>query len=237
MRIVRDDKGKTKNGNDKVQYITVDQKQMVYYSQKYADKQKRDREKIVAKARDLMSHPDRYTKATSYGVAGYINNLKFVKSTGEVANAYELTLNEERIKEEEKYDGYYSIVTSEEHLSDIEIRRIYRGLSRIEETFKVTKSGLSGRPVWVSLEEHIQSHFLTCFIALVIVRLLEKRLNNKYNFQAIINAIRNYTSCNIDHDIYLHSFRNEVIDSFEQEFNIELSKKFKNLSEITKILK
>lgn len=215
MRIVRDDKGKTKNGNDKVQYITVDQKQMVYYSQKYADKQKRDREKIVAKARDLMSHPDRYTKATSYGVAGYINNLKFVKSTGEVANAYELTLNEERIKEEEKYDGYYSIVTSEEHLSDIEIRRIYRGLSRIEETFKVTKSGLSGRPVWVSLEEHIQSHFLTCFIALVIVRLLEKRLNNKYNFQAIINAIRNYTSCNIDHDIYLHSFRNEVIDSFE----------------------
>lgn len=237
MRIVRDDKGKTKNGNDKVQYITVDQKQMVYYSQKYADKQKRDREKIVAKARDLMSHPDRYTKATSYGVAGYINNLKFVKSTGEVANAYELTLNEERIKEEEKYDGYYSIVTSEEHLSDIEIRRIYRGLSRIEETFKVTKSGLSGRPVWVSLEEHIQSHFLTCFIALVIVRLLEKRLNNKYNFQAIINAIRNYTSCNIDHDIYLHSFRNEVIDSFEQEFNIELSKKFKNLSEIKKILK
>lgn len=237
MQIVRDDKGKTKNGNDKVQYITVDQKQMVYYSQKYADKQKRDREKIVAKARDLMSHPDRYTKATSYGVAGYINNLKFVKSTGEVANAYELTLNEERIKEEEKYDGYYSIVTSEEHLSDIEIRRIYRGLSRIEETFKVTKSGLSGRPVWVSLEEHIQSHFLTCFIALVIVRLLEKRLNNKYNFQAIINAIRNYTSCNIDHDIYLHSFRNEVIDSFEQEFNIELSKKFKNLSEIKKILK
>lgn len=237
MRIVRDDKGKTKNGNDKVQYITVDQKQMVYYSQKYADKQKRDREKIVAKARDLMSHPDRYTKATSYGVAGYINNLKFVKSTGEVANAYELTLNEERIKEEEKYDGYYSIVTSEEHLSDIEIRRIYRGLSRIEETFKVTKSGLSGRPVWVSLDEHIQSHFLTCFIALVIVRLLEKRLNNKYNFQAIINAIRNYTSCNIDHDIYLHSFRNEVIDSFEQEFNIELSKKFKNLSEIKKILK
>lgn len=237
MRIVRDDKGKTKNGNDKVQYITVDQKQMVYYSQKYADKQKRDREKIVAKARDLMSHPDRYTKATSYGVAGYINNLKFVKSTGEVANAYELTLNEERIKEEEKYDGYYSIVTSEEHLSDIEIRRIYRGLSRIEETFKVTKSGLSGRPVWVSLEEHIQSHFLTCFIALVIVRLLEKRLNNKYNFQAIINAIRNYTSCNIDYDIYLHSFRNEVIDSFEQEFNIELSKKFKNLSEIKKILK
>lgn len=176
MKVVRDDLGKTKSGNKKAQYITVDQKQMVYYSQKYADKQKRDRDKIIAKAKDLMKHPDRYTKATSYGVAGYINNLKFVKSTGEVADGYDLSLKEDRIKEEEKYDGYYSIVTSEEHLSDIEIRRIYRGLSKIEETFKVTKSGLSGRPVWLSLEEHIQSHFLTCFIALVIVRLLEKRL-------------------------------------------------------------
>ncbi len=237
MRVIRDDMGKTSAGNSKVQYIMVDQKQMVYFSQKYADKQKRDREKIVAKAKDLMAHPDKYTKATSYGVAGYVKNLKFVKDTGEVANASELSLNEERIREEEKYDGYYSIVTSEEHLNDIEIRRIYRGLSKIEETFKVTKSGLNGRPVWVSLEEHIQSHFLTCFIALVLVRLLEKRLHNQYSFQEIIDSIRNYTSCNVDHDIYLHTFRNKTIDSFEQEFNIEFSKKFKTLSEIKKILK
>lgn len=237
MQVTRTDLEKTKSGNEKIQTITVDQKQMVYYSQKYADKQKRDRDKIIAKAKDLMTHPDRYTKATSYGVAGYINNLKFVKSTGEIADGYDLSLNENRIKEEEKYDGYYSIVTSEEHLSDIEIRRIYRGLSKIEETFKVTKTGLSGRPVWVSLEEHIQSHFLTCFIALVLIRLLEKRLNNKYSFQALIDAIRNYTSCNVDHDIYMQSFRNDVIDSFEQEFNIDLSKKFKTLSEIKKILK
>ena len=237
MQVVRTDLGKTKSGYDKIQSILVDQKQMVYYSQKYADKQKRDRDKIIAKAKDLMAHPDKYTKATSYGVAGYINNLKFVKSTGEVADGYDLSLNEKRIKEEEKYDGYYSIVTSEEHLSDIEIRRIYRGLSKIEETFKVTKTGLSGRPVWVSLEEHIQSHFLTCFIALVIIRLLEQRLDNKHSFQSIIDSIRNYTSNNIDHDIYLQSFRNEVIDSFEREFNIELSKKFKTLSEIKKILK
>lgn len=237
MQVIRTDLDKTKGGNDKIQSILVDQKQMVYYSQKYADKQKRDRDKIIAKAKDLMAHPDRYTKATSYGVASYINNLKFVKSTGEVADGCDLSLNEKRIKEEEKYDGYYSIVTSEEHLSDIEIRRIYRGLSKIEETFKVTKTGLSGRPVWVNLEEHIQSHFLTCFIALVIIRLLEQRLDNKYSFQSIIESIRNYTSCNIDHDIYLQSFRNEVIDSFEQKFNIELSKKFKTLSEIKKILK
>lgn len=61
---------------------------------------------------------------------------------------------------------------------------------------------------------------------------LRKRLDNKYSFQAVIDAVRNYTNTNIDHDIYLQSFRNDVIDSFEKEFNIELSKKFKTLPEI-----
>ena len=235
MKVVREDKGKTKSGNDKIQYITVDQKQMVYYSQKYADKQKRDREKIIAKANDLIAHPDKYSKATSYGVAGYVNNLKFVKSTGEIADTNSLSINQERIDEEAKYDGYYSIVTSEEHLSDLEIRNIYRGLSKIEETFKVTKSGLETRPVWVSRKDHIESHFLTCFIALVLVRLLEKKLENKYSFEKIIDSIRNYTSCHIEHDIYLQSFKNDVIASCEETFCINLSKKFRTLSEIRKI--
>ena len=237
MYVIRKDKGKTENGNKKRESILVDQKQMVYYSQKYADKQKRDRDMIIVKAKDLISHPEKYSKATAYGVAGYVNNLKFVKSTGEIADANNLQLNLERILEEEKYDGYYSIVTSEEKLSDIEIRNIYRGLSKIEETFKVTKSGLEFRPVWVSRNEHIQAHFLTCFISLVIIRLIEKQLNNKYSFNQIIESIRNYISVNVDHDIYLQSFKNEVIDEFEQTFNIDLSKKFRTLSEIKKILK
>ena len=237
MYVIREDKGKTENGNKKRESILVDQKQMVYYSQKYADKQKRDREMIIAKANDLISHPEKYSRATAYGVAGYVNNLRFVKSTGEIADASELQLNQERILEEEKYDGYYSIVTSEENLSDIEIRNIYRGLSKIEETFKVTKSGLEFRPVWVSRNDHIQAHFLTCFISLVIVRLIEKQLDNKYSFNQIIESIRNYSSVNVDHDIYLQSFKNEVIDAFEQNYNIDLSKKFRTLSEIKKILK
>ena len=221
MYVVRDDKGKTTNGNKKRETILVDQKQMVYYSQKYADKQKRDRETIIKKATDLINHPELYTKATSYGVAGYVNNLKFVKETGEIADASNLSLNLERIKEEEKYDGYYSIVTSEENLSDIEIRNIYRGLSKIEETFKVTKSGLEARPVWVSRADHIESHFLSCFISLIIIRLLEIKLDNKYSFKKIIQTIRNYTSNHIEHDVYLQSFRNDVIKDIENVFSVE----------------
>ena len=234
MYVIRDDKGKTKNGNDKRESILVDQKQMVYFSQKYADKQKRDREMIINKAKDLIAHPEKYNRATSYGVAGYVNNLKFVKGTGEIADTNNLLLNIEKIQEEEKYDGYYSIVTSEEHLSDIEIRNIYRGLSKIEETFKVTKSGLDARPVWVSRADHIQSHFLTCFISLTIIRLLEKRLNNKYPFNQIIETIRKFTSTPIEHDYYIQTFRNEIIKDFENSFDIDLSRKYLTLSEIKK---
>lgn len=234
MYVVRDDKGKTTNGNKKRETILVDQKQMVYYSQKYADKQKRDRETIIKKATDLINHPELYTKATSYGVAGYVNNLKFVKETGEIADASNLSLNLERIKEEEKYDGYYSIVTSEENLSDIEIRNIYRGLSKIEETFKVTKSGLEARPVWVSRADHIESHFLSCFISLIIIRFLEIKLDNKYSFKKIIQTIRNYTSNHIEHDVYLQSFRNDVIKDIENVFSVDLSKKYLTLSQIKK---
>lgn len=237
MYVVRDDKGKTKGGNDIREDILVDQKQMVYYSQKYADKQKRDREMVIKKANDLIAHPDKYNRATSYGVAGYVNNLKFVKKTGEIANASELKLNEEKIKEEEKYDGYYSIVTSEEKLSDIEIRNIYRGLAKIEETFKVTKSGLESRPVWVSRADHIQSHFLTCLISLVIIRLIEIKLEHKYSFEKIIESIRNYTSAHLEHDVYKQDYSNDIIEDISQKFDIDLSRKYLTLSEIKKILK
>ena len=237
MHVIRDDKGKTKSGNKKRQDITVDQKQMVYYSQKYADKQKRDREKIILKAKDLINHPDKYTRATSYGVAGYVNNLKFVKSTGEIADASSLSINQSKIDEEAKYDGYYAIVTSEEKLSDIEIRNIYRGLAKIEESFKVTKTGLESRPVWVSRADHIQSHFLTCFIALVIIRLIEKKLDNKFSFNQVVDSIRNYSSINIEHDLFKQTFRNDVIKCMESKFNINLSKKFLTLSEIKKLIK
>lgn len=211
MYVIREDKGKTKNGNPIKEKITVDQKQMVYFSQKYADKQKHDRDMMVEKAKDLVSNPFKYNKSTSYGAANYVKNLKFLKSTGEIADTSNLLIDEEKIKEEEKYDGYYSIVTSEENLSDIEIRNIYRGLAKIENTFKVTKSNLESRPVYVWTPEHIEAHFLTCFISLVIIRLLENKLENKYSTKQIIEALKNFTSSHIEHDIYKQNNYNRPV--------------------------
>ena len=224
-----------KNGKRNVTYL-IYQKQMIYYSKKYADRQKHLRELAVEKAKDLINNPTKYTQATSYGCTKYINNISFDEETGEIKEGKNLSLKLDKIKEEEKYDGYYSIVTSEKNLTDKEIRDIYKGLWKIEETFKITKSELETRPVYVWTEKSIETHFLSCFVSLFLIRLLEQKLNKKYSNSYVIESLRNYNSTNIEHDIYLQNFRNDVIKDLEKVFNIDLSRKYLTLSEIKKIL-
>ena len=220
---------------NKKETITTDQKQMVYYSQKYADKQKRDRNQMIERAKDLISNPKKYTKLTANGAATYINNIKFDKTTGVVADGLHLSLKLDKIAEEEKYDGYYAIVTSELDMSDKELRYRYCMLSKIEETFKISKTELNTRPVLVWTKEHIEAHFLTCFVALVITRLLEKKLNNKYSIHKIIESLKNYNSTLIEHDLCLQNYSDEIIKDIEKIFNIDFSRKYLTLSEIKKI--
>ena len=180
------------NGVRRLKMI-IYQKQMVYYSEKYAKKQKYEREKAVMKAKDLIKNPTNYTKATSYGCTAYINNISFSKDTGEVVNGKELSINEEKIAEEAMYDGYYSIVTSEKELSDKELRNIYKGLWEIEESFKIIKSEFKTRPVFVSTEDHIQAHFLICFVTLLIMRVLEQLTGKHHSVRQIRNSLASYS--------------------------------------------
>lgn len=216
--------------------VRTDQKQMVYYSQKYADKQKRDRNQMIERAKDLIANPKKYNRVTVGGSASYVNNIKFVKSTGEIVEGLNLSLKLDKIKEEEKYDGYYSIVTSELNMSDTELRRIYRGLAKIEDTFKITKSELETRPTFVWTKEHLESHFLTCFVALAILRLLEQKTGKKYSINKMIESMRNFNSSHLEHDIYLQTYTDSIINDFQRTFNIDLSKKYLTLSKIKKIL-
>lgn len=237
MYVTREDKGLTKSGNVKKQTITVDQKQMVYYSQKYADKQKRDRQLVIEKAKDLIKNPGAYTRSTSYGAAGYINNIKFDKETGVVSNSSELSLNLEKIKEDEKFDGYYSIVTSEEHLTDLELRNIYKGLSKIEETFKITKSEFNARPINVRLEDHIDAHFLICFISLVIIRLLQYNINNKYTIKNILEKIKNFKCTHETGNVYKFIGYKSEIQYLNRKLQLKLDKKYDKRENIKKIFK
>ena len=237
MYITREDKGLTKNGNKKKQSILVDQKQMVYYSKKYADKQKRDRQMVIEKAKDLIKNPGNYTRATSYGAAGYVNNIKFDKKTGVIPDGLELSLNEKKINEDAKFDGYYSIVTSEEHLSDLELRNIYKGLAKIEETFKITKSEFEARPINVRLEDHIDAHFLICFISLVIIRILQSKINNRYTIKNILEKIKKFQCTHETGNLYKFIGYKQEIQYLNRKLDLSLDKKYNTRDNIKKILK
>lgn len=214
---------------------TVDQKQLVYYSKKYADKQKLERDRAIERAKDLIAHPKKYDKVSAKGASGYVINIAFDKN-GEIINR-SMELDVDKIQEEEKYDGYYSIVTSELNMSDIEIREKYRGLIRIEDTFKITKSELDTRPIFVRTNEHIEGHFTTCFTALILIRLLELKLGNKYTVQEIINSLKKYNCVHLDKNHYQFVYNDKIIKDISDVYNINLSKKYKTTNEIRRLLK
>lgn len=215
--------------------MVIYQKQMVYYSEKYARKQRYEREKAVTKARDLVKNPAGYTKATSHGCTAYINNISFSKDTGEIVDGKKLSINEEKIAEEAKYDGYYAIVTSEKELSDKQIHDLYKGLWEIEESFKIIKSEFKTRPVFVSTEEHIQAHFLICFVTLVVMRVLEQLIGKQHSVRQIRHSLASYSCSYLDQNYYLFDYRDDVILTMEKTFGLDLGKKFMSLSEIKNI--
>lgn len=217
--------------------VKVDQKQMVYYSEKYAKKQRADREVMIERAKDLIKHPKKYDRVTSAGSAAYILNIAFDKSTGEIVDGKNLELNLTKIREEAKYDGYYSIVTSELNMSDFEMRDVYHGLSKIEETFKISKTEFSSRPIFVRTHEHIDAHFATCFTSLVLIRLLQAKLGNRYPAGKIIESLKKYCCVPLDANNYKFTYFDEILKTCGNAFDLELDNRYRTRQQIQRILK
>ncbi|NLN48239.1 MAG: IS1634 family transposase [Clostridiales bacterium] len=223
--------------NGKIARKTVYEKQVIFWGKKYALKAKADREEVLKKAYDLVKDPKKYTKATSYGAAKYVKNLEFDKKTGEYSEVKgKPVLDKAKIIEDEKYDGYYAIVSSELDMSCDEIISTYRGLWEIEETFKITKSELETRPVYVSLEDHINAHFLTCFISLTILRIFQKKTNRVYSSERIIECLNKITCSNEQENIYLFKYRSEISDAIGKALGIDFTNKRLYLKDIKCIL-
>lgn len=217
--------------------VKIDQKQMVYYSDKYAKKQKADREAMIARAKDLINYPKKYDRVTSKGSAAYVKNIAFDKNTGEIVDGKNLELDLDKIREEEKYDGYYSIVTSELKMSDEEMRQVYRGLAQIEASFKVTKTYFASRPVYVWLNEHIEAHFATCFLALVLIRLLEHKLDYTFPIGRILNSLKKYNCTHLDANNWQFTYFDEIIEACGKAFNMSFDRKYRTQQEIQRLLR
>jgi len=217
--------------------VTLEQKWVAFYSEKYATRAKHKREEAIAKALKIMENPAKYRRSFDYGAVGYIKNLKIDKETGEIINLKDtLILDTEKIRDEEKYDGYYAIVTSELDDEDEHIVEMYRGLWRIEETFKITKSVLEARPIYLRTPEHINAHFLTCFIALLIARAVEIKLGNKYTIAKITETLGKIACSHVDRNVWLFDYADDVTDHMNQIFGTDFGRKFATLQEIKKNL-
>lgn len=216
---------------------SVGEKQVVFWSRKYFLKAREERAEVIAKAEELIANPKKYSKATSYGAAGFIEHIEYDKQTGEILETgSKLTLDKAKIAQDEMLDGYYSIVTSEMEMPDADIIDTYKGLWQIEETFKITKSDLEARPVYVRDHEHINAHFLICFIALTILRLIQKKMGKTYSTHEIIECLNRIECMNETQNIYLFAFRNKVSEALGEAFGIDFSRKRLSLAVIKKIL-
>jgi transposase len=217
--------------------VSIDEKQVIFYSKDYDKRAKAEREPALQKARELIKDPSKFNQSTSHGAAKYVKNFHFDKETGEIlATKGVLSFNEEKLREEEMLDGYYAIVTSEFNQTDDRIIEIYRGLWKIEESFKITKSDLEARPVYLSREDRIQAHFLICFIALTISRILQHKVGGKYSASRILESLGGVCCSHVKENYYMFDYRDEVTDAVGQALDIDFSRKFMKLGEIKKIL-
>jgi transposase len=233
---VREIKITMKNGS--LKGVLIDEKQVVFWSKKYADKARAERDEIIKKALDIISDPKKHKKDTAHGAAAYIQNIAYDKKTGEVYAELgkELIFDEEKANEDAKYDGYYCIITSELDMEDQRVIEIYRGLSDIEDNFKVSKSDLDIRPVHVSREDRINAHVLTCFISLVILRLIQKKTDYQFTPEQIITCL-NSISCSLEHtNLYLFDYRSNISNCIGEAFGIDFTKKRLRLNEIKNII-
>lgn len=224
------------NTEGKIKKVDVVQKQVVFYSTDFAKRARHERDKAIEKAKKLIAKT-KNGKLSENGASKYIKSQPLDKKTGEL---YELSeahwLDSNKIYEEQKYDGYYAIVTSELNMPNEEILDAYRSLWKIEESFKITKTELKTRPVHVSTKEHIEAHFLICFVALLLIRLLQMNTDNKYSTRVLVDEMNKITGTYLDKNYYMLDYYSDIVKEFELLTGNDFSKRFMKLGEIKNII-
>ena len=224
-----------KDGEYKKVKKTAHQKQVAIYSEKYAIRDRAKRDKMLIKAQELIADPSRYETVKDKGARRYVAETAEDKSKKKKDD--ELYLDKEKIMEDEKWDGYYCVITNQFDMSDSEILSRYHDLWKIEESFKITKSDLETRPIHLSRADRIEAHFLICFISLLILRLLQKTFEkNRFSINSIIRTLNNISCSPDDENLYLFDYRTDVSDKIGKTFGIDFTRKRMELSEIKKIL-
>lgn len=212
-------------GYDEKRDIEFNQTLIVTFSLKYKKYQRSVRDRQIERAKKMMENPSSVDKKRQNDAKRFIKKTNVTKY-GEVAGKAILEIDQSAIAEEEKYDGFYAVYTN---LDDdpAEIARINHYRWEIEESFRIMKTEFEARPVYVKRDDRIKAHFLTCFISLMIYRVLEKQLDERYTCEELIHTMQDMNMRSLGENGYIPAYtRTSITDAlhknagFETDFEI-----------------
>ena len=229
----------------------VKEKEIIYWSKKHYEKEVNQNKKFIEYLESCKEHPDKL-KDKERKSQQFIKTVDVDKETGEVIHPEKvIVFLDEKLKKYKETMGFYSIVTSEIEEDDREIINRYHGLSRIEDSFRIIKSDLEGRPIYVWTEEHIKAHFLICFIALTIIRIIQYKIL-KYENKSTLNvdgweqgitaekikeALNNFQADQVYCDYYKITEIDEEMDKILKSNEIQFQFEDYNIQEIKTLRK
>lgn len=218
--------------------VTVPVKEVAFWSRDFCERARHERAKVVEKSRAAIARGD-MSGAVARSSARYAKDVPVVRGTGEKAQ-HNWVLDEAKIEADADMDGYYCIVTSELGWAEREVIEAYRGLARIEESFRVLKGTMDARPVYVWTEPHIRAHFLVCYVALTIMRLMqadvERATGSRPSAEAVSEALANMTGHRLDANVYHFDYRTDLTDALCDAVGIDLSRRAMTKSQMNKVM-
>lgn len=216
----------------------LDETLIVTYSPKYKAYQRKIRARQIERAERIINSPCKKRKGKNQN-----DPMRFVKKTavtddGEIAEKKVYELDEEQAAKEELYDGFYAVMTNLEGSIE-EIIKINRQRWEIEENFRIMKTEFEARPVYVRRDARIKAHFMTCYISLLLYRLLEKKIGSSYTAEQLIESLRSMKMALLNTaNGYVPSYtRTEVTDSLHKAFKFRTDYEFIKKSTMRSIIK
>ena len=216
----------------------MDETVIITYSPKYKAYQSKIRNAQIDRAKKMIQSSDKTRKGKGSNDPSRFIQRTAVTEDGEIAQKNIYQLDETKILEESMYDGFYAVVTNLE--GDIrEIININKQRWEIEENFRIMKSEFEARPVFVRREDRIKAHFLTCFISLLVYRLLEKKLGEEFTCSQILETLRNMNVTLLSKDSgYIPSYkRTKITDKLHSSFGFRTDYEFTRKSTMRTIIK
>ena len=217
----------------------LEQRLIVSYSPKYKHYQQQIRSRQVERAAKIVEKGSKAKTRNPNSPSRFVEEIQLTMD-GEVAEKTSRSLNEKKIAEESMYDGFTAVCTTlEDNITDI--LKVNHRRWEIEESFRIMKSEFKARSVYLQKDERIRAHFLTCFLSLLVYRLLEHKLDDRYTVSELIKALRSMNFFHMDGIGYLPEYtRSEITDALHEEFGFRTDTEIvpeKNMKKIIKATK